>query len=294
MAAPDNSVTARTGRFLKALGAALNGFLIHDGWAIASHIALSVLMSLFPFLIVVTALAGFAGSTNLADEVATLLLEAWPAEVANPISREIGTVLTVRRTDALTVGAIFALYFASSGVEALRIGLNRAYEVVDWRSWWLLRLESIAYVVIGAGVLLVFAVLIVLGPLAWRTAIRWVPAAAPFELTVGILRLATTTIIIVAALTLAHKFLPAGRRRWRAIWPGIVFTLFFWLVGGVAFGRYLDSFADAYVSTYAGLAAAMIALIFLYTLSAIFLVGGELNAALAQARGETPNERTTS
>jgi membrane protein len=37
-----------------------------DGWAIASHIALSILTSLFPFLIFVTALAGFLGPKNLA------------------------------------------------------------------------------------------------------------------------------------------------------------------------------------------------------------------------------------
>ena len=41
-----------------------------DGWAIASRIALSILMSVFPFLIVVTAIAGFIGSVNLAKEVA--------------------------------------------------------------------------------------------------------------------------------------------------------------------------------------------------------------------------------
>ena len=46
-------------------------FLADDGWAIASHIALSALMSLFPFLILVTALAGFCSArTQLADEVA--------------------------------------------------------------------------------------------------------------------------------------------------------------------------------------------------------------------------------
>ena len=33
-------------------------FLADDGWAIASHIALSTLMALFPFLIVLTSLAG--------------------------------------------------------------------------------------------------------------------------------------------------------------------------------------------------------------------------------------------
>ena len=60
-------------------------FLADDGWAIASHIALSALMSLFPFLILVTALAGFLfGSTQLADEVANLLLQMWPTEVASP------------------------------------------------------------------------------------------------------------------------------------------------------------------------------------------------------------------
>ena len=36
-------------------------FVADDGWAIASHIALSLLMSLFPFLIFLTALAGFLG-----------------------------------------------------------------------------------------------------------------------------------------------------------------------------------------------------------------------------------------
>ena len=43
-------------------------FAQDDGWAIASHIALSILTSLFPFLIFVTALAGFLGSKNLGDE----------------------------------------------------------------------------------------------------------------------------------------------------------------------------------------------------------------------------------
>ena len=36
-------------------------FTADDGWAISSHIALSTLTSLFPFLIFVTALAGFLG-----------------------------------------------------------------------------------------------------------------------------------------------------------------------------------------------------------------------------------------
>ena len=102
-------------------------FNANDGWSTASHIALSALMSLFPFLIVVTALAGFFGTKELADEVAHILLEAWPTQVATPIAAEIQNVLTTARGGILTIGVALALFFASSGIESLRIGLNRAY-----------------------------------------------------------------------------------------------------------------------------------------------------------------------
>ena len=128
---------------MRIAGDAFRHFIDDDGWAIASHIALSTLMALFPFLIVVTALAGFfLGSKELADEAARLLLEAWPREVAAPIALDITGVLTSTRGDVLTLGVLFALYFASSGVESLRIGLNRAYGVKEPRAWWLLRIES--------------------------------------------------------------------------------------------------------------------------------------------------------
>jgi membrane protein len=54
-----------------------------------------------------------------------------------------------------------------------------------------------------------------------------------------------------------------------------------WLISGVAFGRYLSTYAFAYVSMYAGLASAMIALIFLYVCASIFIFGGELNSVIA-------------
>jgi len=89
-------------------------------------------MSLFPFLILVTALAGFLfGSTQLGDEVASILLQMWPTEVASPIAGEIRRVLLGARSDLLTIGVALAIYFASSGIESLRIGLNRAYGVSE-------------------------------------------------------------------------------------------------------------------------------------------------------------------
>src|ERR1700740_2575053 len=135
-----------------------------DGGAIGSHIALSALMAMFPFFILLTSLAGIFGSSELPDEVAKLMLATWPEEVALPIAREIHDVLTTTHTGAVTIGALFAIFFASSGVESLRIGLNRAYGMVETRQWFLLRLESIGYVLVAAVGLLALGFLLVLGP----------------------------------------------------------------------------------------------------------------------------------
>ena len=265
---------------------AFRHFLADDGWAIASHIALSTLMAMFPFLIVVTALAGFFfGSRNSPTRPHASLLEAWPKEVAGPIALDVTGVLTNTRGDVLTFGVLFALYFASSGVESLRIGLNRAYDAVEKRPWWLLRLESIAYVLVGAVAILAFSFLVVFAPLIWDK-LRALRADAGAVQRPHHLRYAVAAVVLVIALMIVHRWLPAGRRCFAEIAPGIVATLLLWLISGAAFGRYLANYAFAYVSMYAGLASAMIALVFLYVCASIFIFGGELNSVIAKKRRE--------
>jgi membrane protein len=266
---------------------ALRQFAADDGWAIASHIALSTLMALFPFLIVVTALAGFfLGSKQLADEAAKILLEAWPQQVAAPLALDIEGVLTSLQGSALTFGAAFAVYFASSGVESLRIALNRAYNISEPRAWYLLRLESILYVLVGAVAILAFAFLVVLAPLIWAKLTRYVPALEPFSDLITFARFAVAAVVIVIALMIVHLWLPAGRRSVTEVLPGILATLLLWLVSGEVFGRYLAEFAYGYVTMYAGLASAMIALVFLYICASIFIFGGELNSAIADVASD--------
>jgi membrane protein len=257
-------------------------FNADDGWAIASHIALSVLMSMFPFLILVTAIAGFVGSQNLADAVASMMIAAWPRIVSDQIAGQIHTVLTTAHGGILTVGAVFAIYFASSGIESLRIGLNRAYGLIEPRPWWLLRLESIGYVLVSAVAFLALAFLVVLGPLIFRIAVADAPWLAALESHFDISRYAVASMLLIVSLLILHMWLPCGRRPLAAVWPGIVATLLLWLACGYAFGRYLSDFSYTYVHYYAGLASAMMALVFLYFTALIFIFGGELNAAIAR------------
>ena len=206
--------------------------------------------------------------------------------MAAPISLDITGVLTNTRGDVLTFGVLFALYFASSGVESLRIGLNRAYDAVEARPWWLLRLESIVYVLVGAVAILAFSFLVVLAPFIWDRLVHYVPTLAPFYFLITFARYVVAAVVLIIALLIVH----AGCRRAGAhffeIAPGIVATLLLWLISGAAFGRYLAEYAFAYVSMYAGLASAMIALVFLYVCASIFIFGGELNSVIAKERNK--------
>ena len=255
-----------------------------DGYAMASYIALSGLTAIFPFLIFVTSLAGFLGAQPLADKAAAAFFEIWPPRVADPIVQQIHNVLSNRHGGLLTISAALAAYFSSSGVEALRTGLNRAYGARETRPWWRLRMQSVAYVFIGALALLSLTFLLVLGPIVWDAIIAQFPAFGALSNKVAIARYAVATVILLAALIIAHRVLPNAHLTFRQTAPGIALTFSAWMIFAMALSSYLGRFSMNYVATYAGLASVMIAIVFLYSLSAIFIFGSEINAALKRAR----------
>jgi len=260
---------------------ALGHFIDDDGMAIASHVALSILMALFPFMIFLTAFASFFGTQELTEEVTNLLFDVWPEEVAAPIAEEVKAVLLQPRGDLLTIGALIALYLASNGVEALRVALNRAYRMIETRNYFFIKLQSFGFVILGVIGLLSLAFLIVLGPLIWKIALSYFPLLRQFQQLYVVLRLGVGIGVLFLALVAVHFWLPAGRRRILMVLPGISLTLCLWLAGGFGFATYLENFST-YTTTYAGLASVMIAVVFLYLASIAFILGAELNAAIVK------------
>ena len=262
----------------------IDRFNDHDAWALASHIAMSLLTALFPFLIAVTSLATFLGAASLSDGAVHLIFETWPQEVAEPIAREVEQILTIRRTGVLTASFLLSLYFASSAVTSLRMGLNRAYSVNEHRSWIWLKISSVLFVILGAVSMLCFAFLLVLGPQIWKTLVAWHSELDRLSGMIALLRVTIPTILFVFALFVVHLFVPAGRRKLKTVCPGILVTVILWVLSGLGFSWYLNHYSGNYVSTYGSLATAMMTLVFLYMFSAVFLLGGEINGVWAARR----------
>ncbi|MBL0372642.1 YihY/virulence factor BrkB family protein [Rhizobium sp. KVB221] len=258
-------------------------FTEDDGWAMASHVALSALLAIFPFLIFGTTLATFLGADQFSTTAVHLIFDNLPEIIAKPISKEVVQVLTIPRGGLLTVSVLAAFYFASNGVEALRISLNRAYRVYDPRRWYVTRTLSLFYVLAAVLALVALSTFLVAAPLAVRYAGKWIPWATDLLLLLDNWSLWGALSTIVITLFVAHLWLPAGRRSFLDVMPGITLTMIAWFAAAYIFGYYLSTFAN-YAATYAGLASIMIALVFLYMTGVIFILGAEFNAALIKFR----------
>lgn len=262
---------------------AFNHFNNEDGWAMASHVALSTIMAIFPFMIFGTALASYLGADAFAETAVHLIFDTWPQNIAAPIAREVQNVLTEGRFDLLTIGVLAAAFFASNGVEALRISLNRAYRVADMRPWYVTRAQSLGFVLVAAFVFMAISFLLVLAPLAVSLARQWLPWMEATASMIENWRIVVAISVLIIGLAISHLWLPAGRRKLIEVIPGVALTIVCWLIAASVFASYLQRFAN-YVSTYAGLASIVIALLFLYIIAAIFILGAEVNAAILRYR----------
>ncbi|WP_170595224.1 YihY/virulence factor BrkB family protein [Ruegeria arenilitoris] len=267
------------GRFGRALWLAVQRFGDKNGFVMSSHVAMSLMLALFPFVLFTVALAGSLSQGYVTDELIELIFGAWPQDVAQPIVAELRAVLDGSGSGVITLGGLLAVYFASNGVAAVRAAMNQAYHDNDRWPFWKTRLLCLGLVILGgAAILLIAAVELVL-PVYTRLVSENTAVDVGEWLSVDRLRWTFTVAVPAGTVLLAHLILPTKRHRIMQILPGVALTLLLWAAGGWGFSVYIAQFAT-YSATYAGLAGAMAALIFMYLCAAILIFGAEFNGAL--------------
>lgn len=250
---------------------------------LAGNIAFRTLFSLFPFLIFLTALAGFFGNDDLAEGIVTFLLSVAPNELVKPLVPEIRSILTVPRTGLLSLSAALTIWSAMGGVDSVRVGLNRAYDIRETRSTWWLYFQNVVFVIGSAFFLLAFAVLIVFAPVALQVIELHAPGFRNNLVTLDQLRYPIAVLILTAGVLLCHRVLPAKHLNVLEVLPGVVLTVIVWVLMSSAFSIYLVNF-NTFASTYASLSGIFAAMFFLYLAALVLILGGELNRVLEVRR----------
>jgi len=266
-------------RFLALIIVSMQRLWADEAVSLSGNIAFRTLFSAFPFLIFLTALGAYFGDEELADGLIQFLFSVGPNEVIEPLAKEVNLILTTPRTDLVSIGFLITIWAAMAGVDSVRIGLNRAYNVRDRRSAWKLYGWSILFVIGTAIVLLALSVLIVAAPILMAFVQRHAPQLDKLVAVFSLVRYPVAVLLLTGALTAAHLFLPAKRLRFLQVLPGVILTVIVWVVLATVYSYYLANFAN-FASYYAGLSGVFAALFFLYLAAIVLLLGGEVNRVI--------------
>jgi membrane protein len=250
-------------RQLKSISQAFYALFADSGFAMAGAVAYSFVLSLFPFCIFLGALAGYFGGEPLAEQVRAVMAQS--------------------RFGLLTIGALIALFFATSAIESLRAALNVAYRVKEKRSYLWCLSESMLFVAVSAAGILVLTWGVVVGPqVAARFKPNWLRWLADTDWVALITRYGIVIAAIGLQLTAYHLWLAAGRRRVADVWPGVLLSIVLWLVAAQLFASWLT--INDYSRFYAGLTRIMSALVFFQVSAIIVILGAELNRGIVEVR----------
>jgi membrane protein len=246
---------------------------------LAQQVAYSSLLAFFPAAV---ALVGFLDLINAYDALESFLNPVAPKAVTDLIhsfqqdSGGGGSIV------ALVIGLVAAVWVASGAMGSVVKSVNKAYDRMETRPFWKVRLISIILVlasgIVTAGMLL----LIVMGGTLGDAISRRTNAGGAFLWAWDLLRWPIAFAIVLLLFGLVYGLAPNAERRslsWLS--PGALVAGFMWLALSGLFALY-TSISSSYSRTYGALAGGIVLLLWLnYTAWAI-LFGAELNSELAR------------
>jgi membrane protein len=290
----DAALGARVARRWRRMRAALRvvwlaywRYAAEDGDAVAGYIAYAAFLAVFPFAIFATALIGVTISETQADLLIDALFDAAPDHIAQTLEPVVASVTEGASGRLLTVSAVGALWVASSALEAVRVGFDRAYRAPTPRGFLQRRAVAMGCVFLAIATFALQGALMALAPVGLLLAETTLGFTAPFG--IGLLRWGVGLGIFALFLWELHVLLPTRRPPRRRLWPGIVVSTALWGLGASGFSLYL-SYAPSYALTYGAFAGVIVTLLFFWLTGAAILIGAHVNAELMRYRRPTARD----
>ncbi len=264
---------------LRVIVAAAANYIRHQSANQAGSVAFSSVLAMFPLLIFVSAAAAFVGQPGTAVELASRIMEFAPPVVADALKPAIDQVLGQRSRALLTIGVLATIWTASSGTQAIRTALNRAYGVEQGLSFWKARIKVTLFTVIGTvGTIFVFSSVVML-PYIWALLEKAAGVGAEaLWLRTGV-RYGLAFFVLVLLYTALYGWLPDIHQQLRTVLPGALAGALMWL-GVAAILSYTLSSAGNLTLVYGGFAGLVATLVFLYLSAVSLIFGAEINAVL--------------
>jgi membrane protein len=252
-------------------------FVADDCMGLAQQVAYSSLLAFFPAVVF---LVGFLGLIGAYDTLQSFLNPVAPKAVTDLIQTLQQDTKGGGSVVAIVVGAFGAVWAASGAMGSIVKAVNKAYDRLETRPFWKVRLISIVLVVASGLVTAGMLLLIVLGGPLGNAIAKRAHLGGAWDWTWNLVRWPLAFAVVLLFFALIYYLAPnKDQRNWKWVTPGSLVGSVIWLLLSALFALY-TSFSGSYSKTYGSLAGGVILLLWLnYTAWAI-LFGAELNAEL--------------
>ena len=135
--------------------------------------------------------------------------------------------------------------------------------------------------IIGIAIAVVFVPLLTIGPRLTTQVVLWLGLDPNFEAVWPYLYWGGVVTVMLVGLTWLYHVTPGWHTPWLRDMPGAVMAMGLWLASGAGIRLYTSRFAEfAQGDTFAGLAAPLVLLLWVYVSAIALLLGAELNAEI--------------
>jgi membrane protein len=262
----------------------------------ADSMAFSFFLSLFPFIISLLTLLPYMQeylfqylmfhNKSIVDMQDTVILleqlkNQFKEFIPPGVFDTIADVATNPRPGLLSVGFIFAAFFATNGMMSMMLGFEKSYKFTfRRRSGLRKRMVAILLTLLMASLVLISVVLVVLG----ESLMNWLFRYSEMDVLSGailqLLRWGIVVALFYFGISLIYRYGCATIRRFPIFSVGTTLATILSLLSSIVFSFYVREF-DTYNQLYGYIGTIIVIMLWIQINSFILLLGFELNASIA-------------
>jgi membrane protein len=249
----------------------------------AASIAFSFFLALFPGILFLFSLIPFIQIAGFQDEIYQMLQDVMPPNSYEVAATTIEDILNNRRGNILSFGIVFALIFATNGINSLLSNFSQSFHKMDARNFWQQWLAAFVLTIVLSVFLLVGVALITLTGNVTDFMVDRGYISTGIATAISYLRIFVTLFLVLLSISIILYFGPNKSRQWRLFSPGAFLAFLLVLASSAAFNVYVQNFSQ-YNKLYGSIGTLIVILLWIYINSIGLIIGYELNASIVSAR----------
>ena len=242
---------------------------------LSANLSYYFILSLFPMLIVALALTPYfkIDQQFLLEKIQSYA----PGDLGDYLFDMISEVLNNKNNTIITVGIVFTLWSASSGIYGIIIAFNNAFRVRDGRIWIVTKIISVILTALFLVGMFLALALIVFGKQLTYILFHKFNLDEGFYNLWSVINYTLPLLFIFLVFVFLYTMGPNLKLKAISILPGALFATLSWTIVSRLFGYYIDHFSS-YIKTYGTIGAFMAFILWLYITGYILIIGAEINA----------------